>query len=36
MAIDYYKIFALPKSYALDAAALEQNYRRLSDRKSVV
>ena len=30
MAIDYYKIFALPKSYALDAAALEQNYRRLS------
>ena len=30
MAIDYYKIFALPKSYPVDAAALEQSYRRLS------
>ena len=30
MAIDYYKIFALPKSYTVDAAALEQSYRRLS------
>lgn len=30
MAVDYFKIFALDKAYAVDAAALEDAYRRLS------
>lgn len=30
MAIDYFKIFALPQAYPIDAAQLEQTYRRLS------
>lgn len=30
MAIDYFKMFALDKSYPLDAQLLEQTYRRLS------